>query len=89
MTEIARVYGIIIRMHPEGGMYHHLPHFYASYQGVGVSFRIDLLTSIDGELPKRQQRLVEAWDELHKQELSENWKLLLNGDAPRKIKPLR
>lgn len=89
MTEIARFYGIIIRMYPEGGMYHHLPHFHAHYQDGSVSFRIDLLEPIEGELPKRQQRLVEAWAELHQQELRDNWQLLVNGDAPRKIKPLR
>jgi len=89
VTEIARFYGIIIRMYPEGGMVHHLPHFHAYYQETAVSFRIDLLVPIDGQLPKRQQRLVEAWAELHQQELNENWQRLISGDAPRKIKPLR
>jgi hypothetical protein len=89
MTEIARFYGIIIRMYPEGGMYHHLPHFHAYYQGMAISFQIDRLIPLDGELPKRQQRLVEAWAELHQQELTENWQRLISGDAPRKIKPLR
>ncbi len=69
MTEIARFYGIIIRMYPEGGMVHHSPHFHAYYQETAVSFRIDLLVPLDGQLPKRQQRLVEAWAELHQQEL--------------------
>jgi hypothetical protein len=48
MTEIARFYGIIIRMYPEGGMYHHLPHFHASYQGVTVSMGIDPIEAVRG-----------------------------------------
>lgn len=89
MTEIARFYGIIIRMYPEGGMYHHLAHFHASYQEVTVSMGIDPIEAIRGQLPQRQQRLVEAWAELHQRELRENWHLLAKGAAPRKIQPLR
>lgn len=50
---------------------------------------IDPIEAIRGELPQRQQRLVEAWAELHQHELRENWQLLAKGAAPRKIQPLR
>ena len=48
---------------------HHTPHFQAYYQeDVGI-FSIELAELIAGSLPKRQRRLVEAWAELHQQEL--------------------
>ncbi len=42
-----------------------------------------------GELPQRQQRLVEAWAELHQDELVADWQLLQEGRRPAPIAPLR
>ena len=89
MTEISRFFGIIIRMYPEGGMRHHQPHFHASYQGITVSYSIDPIEPIRGQLSARQRRLVEAWVELHQDELLANWHYLINGEAPSKIAPLQ
>jgi hypothetical protein len=48
---------------------------------------------IGGSLPRRQQRLVEAWAEIHleelSKELSKDWALLQAGRPPAKIEPLR
>jgi hypothetical protein len=41
-----------------------------------------------GKLPTRQQRLVEAWAELHQAELLEDWQRMQNGRKPFAIKPL-
>jgi hypothetical protein len=41
-----------------------------------------------GALPKRQQRLVEAWAELHQQELMADWDRLQTGHKPLPIAPL-
>ena len=41
------------------------------------------------QLPRRQERLVLAWAELHEQELRRNWKQLQAGKRPFKIEPLR
>ncbi|MEZ4663983.1 MAG: DUF4160 domain-containing protein [Caldilineaceae bacterium] len=89
MTEIARFYGIIIRMYPEFGERHHRPHFHAYYQEHGVTYGIDDIEEIRGELPKRQRRLVEAWAELHRIELQENWERLVRGQNAQKIDPLK
>lgn len=43
---------------------------------------------IAGELPIKQRRLVEAWAEIHKDELIAAWNLLQAGELPNKIKPL-
>ncbi len=88
MAEICRFLGIIIRMFPESNVPHHLPHFHVRYQEHFASFTIDTLEIIAGSLPKRQQRFVEAWAELHRNELMEDWKRLIAGEPPLPIEPL-
>jgi hypothetical protein len=44
---------------------------------------------IEGSLPNKQRRLVEAWAELHKEDLIANWNLAINGESPFKIEPLK
>jgi hypothetical protein len=53
MPEIARFFGIIIRMFAEPAAPHHRPHLHAYYQDdVGI-FAIDAIEIIGGELPRR------------------------------------
>lgn len=89
MPELSRFFGIIIRMYAEFGATHHTPHFHAHYQDDVAVFSIDLVELISGSLPKRQQRLVEAWAELHQAELLADWQQLQAGGKPRPIAPLR
>ena len=89
MPELSRFFGIIIRMFAEIDAPHHTPHFHAYYQDqVGV-YGIDPIEMISGSLPKRQQRLVEAWTELHQGELMADWNLLQSGRRPTPIDPLK
>ncbi|MBV6479677.1 MAG: hypothetical protein HGGPFJEG_02468 [Ignavibacteria bacterium] len=89
MPEIRRFYGIIIRMYMEAGAQHNVPHFHAYYQNEAAVFSIDSIELIAGNIPKRQQRFIEAWAELHKAELLEDWKLLQDGNLPFSIEPLK
>ena len=41
-----------------------------------------------GELPRKQLRLVQAWLELHRDELQADWDLAVAGENPYKINPL-
>lgn len=76
-------------MYAEPGMPHHRPHFHAYYQNYVGVYSIDPVELIGGNLPRRQQRLVEAWAELHQGELLENWERLHSGELPYRIAPLR
>lgn len=89
MPEIARFFGIIIRMFAEPRTQHHRPHFHAYYQGAAAVCTIDTIEVIAGTLPRRQQRLVEAWAELHQEELLEVWARLQDGQTPFRIDPLQ
>jgi len=70
MPEIARFYGIVIKLffgdHPP-------PHFHAVYgESIGL-FSIDTLEMIEGDLPNRAKKLVTEWANIHKNELKRMW----------------
>jgi hypothetical protein len=87
MPTISMFYGIIIRMYFAPGE-HNPPHFHAYYNEFKASFEIETLDIIDGSLPRKQQRLVQAWAELHVDELKADWELAMNGESIYKIDPL-
>lgn len=76
-------------MFTEPGAPHHQPHFHAYYQNDSAVFAIESLEIIGGGLSARERRLVEAWAELHRGELLENWERLQFGNLPLTIAPLR
>lgn len=67
---------------------HHTPHFHAYYQEHVAVYGIEPVEILAGALPKRQQRLVEAWAELHQAELISDWERLQTGHAALPIAPL-
>lgn len=88
MPELSRFFGIIVRMYMEAGGPHHVPHFHAYYQDEAAVIGVDPVDLIAGALPRRQQRLVEAWAELHQEELLADWARLQSGQVPLPIAPL-
>lgn len=58
---------------------------YAEFECVFAIETGDVLT---GELPRKQTRLVQAWIELHRDELMADWEIALSGELPYKIDPL-
>ena len=70
MPEIARFYGIVIKLffgdHPP-------PHFHAVYGEYVGLFHIDTLEMIEGDLPKRAKRLVVEWAAINREEIKKMW----------------
>jgi hypothetical protein len=89
VPELSRFFGVIIRMFAEIGAQHHVPHFHAYYQDAVGIFSVEPVEIIAGSLPRRQQRLVEAWAELHQNELLADWDTLQRGRIPNPIEPLK
>jgi len=85
MPTICMFYGIIIRMYYVD---HNPPHFHAFYGENVARFNFDG-DVIEGKLPIKELKLVQAWVELHKEELKANWELAKNSERPFKIVPLR
>ena len=76
-------------MFVEAGGPHHTSHFHAYYQDQVGIFGIDRIERLAGSLPRRQERLVLAWAELHQEDLLSNWQVLQQGHPPVKIEPLK
>ena len=81
-------YGILIRIYALDQDNHKKPHFHAKYNEYEASISIDEGEILAGELPRKQLRLVQAWIELHRDELFANWELAANGEKPYRIQPL-
>jgi len=88
MPIISMFYGIIIRLYLIDSQQHNLPHIHAKYSESEASIGITDGEILAGELPRKQLRLVQAWIELHRDELLADWDLALNGEKPYKIAPL-
>jgi hypothetical protein len=84
VPEISRFFGIVIQMLYDD---HEPPHFHARYGDDVVTVAI-ADGRVTGAFPKRALRMVLEWQELHADELLENWRRLKEGEAPRRIAPL-
>ena len=88
MPIISMFYGIIIRMYIIDNQHRNVPHFHDKYAEYEVSISIDDGEILAGDLPRKQLRLVQAWIELHRDELRADWELAVAGENPYKITPL-
>ena len=85
MPEIARFFGIIIRMFYDD---HNPPHFHVEFgdKKAVIDFRGNILL---GDLGSRTAlKLVREWIDLHQSELNEDWELARAGKQIKKIDPL-
>jgi hypothetical protein len=68
---------------------HNLPHIHVKYQEYEVVVSIPDGDILQGEIPSRKMKLLQAWMEIHKDELIADWELAVSGEQPYKIDPLR
>ena len=88
MPVLSMFYGIIIRMYREQGGKHKEPHIHVEYSEDEVVVALDG-SVIEGAIPKSKMKLVDAWMEIHREDLEANWKLLSNGEQFFRIDPLK
>ena len=85
MPELARFYGIIIRIffadHPP-------PHIHAYYGSHEALISLRDLSILAGSLPSRALGLVVEWAHLHREELHDAWERASTHEDPGKIDPL-
>ena len=43
---------------------------------------------LEGDLPRAKMKLVQAWLEIHREDLVADWSLAVQGLPPQRIKPL-
>jgi hypothetical protein len=89
MPVISMFYGIIVSMYYLDTKKHNSPHIHVSYQGREAVIAIPSGDLLDGDIKQNKLRLVQAWIEIHKDDLMADWELASKGEAIFKIEPLR
>jgi len=82
-------YGILVTILYGDNERHHTPHIHVRYQGAKASIAIDDGDVLAGKIPVKQLKLVQAWVEIHREELLADWELAQNGEEPFRIAPLQ
>jgi hypothetical protein len=82
-------YGILVSMYVLDTQKHHSAHIHVRYAEHHASIEIPSGNILEGALPAKQMKLVQAWIALHTDELMADWELAAAGETPYKIDPLR
>jgi len=82
-------FGIIIQMLSFDNKEHHTAHIHARYGEFLASFDIISAEILAGTMPARQTRMIQAWIEIHREELLADWQLAVEGGEIFKIDPLK
>jgi len=89
MPSLSMFYGIIVYMYFMDNKQHKLPHIHVKYQDYEVIVSIPDGDVLEGNIPSQKMKILQAWIEIHKDELVANWELAISGEQPYKIEPLR
>ncbi len=89
MAVLSMFYGIIISMYYLDNKQHKLPHIHVRYQETEAVFSIPDGNILEGEIKNNKRKLVEAWIEIHKEDLMANWELAVSGSNIFQIDPLK
>lgn len=82
-------YGVIIKLFYFDNQQHHTPHIHVHYQDESAVIEIPTGKVLEGKLKTNKMKLVQAWIEIHQDELMADWELAVNGDEVFKIDPLK
>jgi hypothetical protein len=89
MAIISMFYGIIISIYYLDNKRHNIPHLHIRYQEQEAVVTIPNGELLEGEIPSSKMKLVQAWIEIHKDELMADWELASKGESVFKIEPLK
>jgi hypothetical protein len=89
MAIIAMFYGIIVSMYFFDRRRHHVPHIHVKYQDQEAVISIPGGELLEGEMKPNKMKLVQAWIEIHQDELMADWELATKGEGIFKIEPLK
>jgi hypothetical protein len=89
MLTISMFYGLIVYMYYMDNKQHKTPRIHVQYQDDEVVVAIGDGHVLGGSIPIAKMKLLQAWIELHRDELIADWQLAVNGESVYKIDPLR
>lgn len=89
MPVLSMFYGIIVSMYFLDNKKHKKAHIHVSFQGQDAAYSLPEGKVLEGELPRNKAKLVEAWIEIHRDELMADWTLAEKGQPVFPIEPLK
>lgn len=89
MPVLSMFYGIIIRMFYMDNKQHKYPHIHAEYQDYIAVLDIEQDLKLEGSFPSGKLKILQAWIEIHRDELLADWKLAVEGKPLFKIEALK
>lgn len=89
MPVIAMFYGLIVSMYYLDNKQHNHPHIHVKYGELEAIYQIPDGFLMEGSLPPNKEKLIQAWVEIHKEDLMANWQLAVSGNRIFKIDPLK
>ncbi len=82
-------YGVIVMMYYFDNRRHQLPHVHVQYSDEEAVITIPDGKVIEGSIRANKLKLVQAWIEIHQEDLMADWQLAANGQPIFKIEPLK
>ena len=89
MPVISVFYGLTVYMFFLDNRRHKLPHIHVEHGEDEAVIGIPDGNVLEGGLRRKQMRLVQAWIEIHREELMKNWESAIKGESLSRIEPLR
>jgi hypothetical protein len=89
MPVISMFYGVIVLMYYFDNKKHRQPHIHVQYSDEEAVISIPDGTVLEGTLKSAKLKLVQAWIEIHQEDLMADWRLAVNGQSVFKIDPLK
>lgn len=89
MAIVSMFYGIIISLYFFDNRRHKKPHIHIQYQEQEAVVSIPDGKVLDGNIKPNKLKLVEAWLEIHRDEIMADWQLASKGNEIFKIDPLK
>jgi hypothetical protein len=89
MAVISMFYGIIVSMYFFDNRRHHVPHVHVRHQDEEAVIQIPTGELLEGSLKSNKLKLVQAWVEIHHEEIMADWMLASQGEPIFKVEPLR
>jgi hypothetical protein len=89
MPVVSMFYGLIISMYYLDTKQHKSPHIHVKYGEIEAIYEIPKGNLLEGLLPGNKEKLLQAWIEIHQEELMANWQLAITGRKLFNIDPLK
>ena len=89
MPVISMFYGLIVSMYYLDTKQHNHPHIHVRYGELEGIYQIPDGNLLQGSMPSNKEKLIQAWIEIHKEDLIADWKLAVTGNKVFNIDPLK